>query len=85
MADDPWNRRFEVVDKGGYYWRPAHIPHGPFYSDTGALFLFRTEAPLTCHWQIHDPDYTQQHDKKFAAAAGKSTFHGEAVARASKL
>lgn len=78
MADDPWNRRFDVMEKDGYYWRPAHIPHGPFYSDTGCLMLFRTEAPLTCHWQIHDPDYTQQHDKKFNAA-GQSTFHGEAV------
>lgn len=76
MADDPFNRKFATMEKTGYYWRPAHIPHGPFYTDPGCMLFFRTERKLECHWQIHDPDYSQQHDKKFSAA-GKISFHGD--------
>jgi len=75
FADDPFNRRFAVMEKSGYYWRPPHIPHGPFYTDPGCMLFFRTKRKLECHWQIHDPDYSQQHDKKFSQA-GKVTFHG---------
>jgi len=75
FADDPFNRRHAVLETTGYYWRPAHVPHGPFYTDTGCMLFFRTERKLECHWQIHDPDYSQQHDRKFSGA-GKVTFHG---------
>jgi len=77
MADDPFNRRHAVMEKTGYYWRPAHVPHGPFYTDTGCMLFFRTQRKLECHWQIHDPDYSQQGcvDRKYSAA-GKVTFHG---------
>jgi len=77
MADDPFNRRHAIMEKTGYYWRPAHVPHGPFYTDTGCMLFFRTQRKLECHWQIHDPDYSQQGcvDRKFSAA-GKVTFHG---------
>jgi len=35
---------------GCYFWRPAHIPHGPFGTKTGALTLFRTDGPLVTYY-----------------------------------
>ena len=77
MHDDPFNTKFAVATRGGYYWRPAHVPHGPFYTDGGCLMLFRTEAKLKCDFTLHQPDYTQ-HDfhKAIKFTGGKTTFHG---------
>jgi Domain of unknown function (DUF4437) len=60
MQDDPFNRRYAAMRADGYYWRPAHIPHGPFWSETGALCLFRTGIQLDCHWSLHRQDITQR-------------------------
>lgn len=60
MQDDPFNRRYAAMREDGYYWRPAHIPHGPFWSEKGALCLFRTGIQLDCHWSLHRQDITQR-------------------------
>jgi len=59
MGDDPFNRRFSPMLKDGYYWRPAHVPHGPFRSITGGLLLFRTGTRLDCNWILHSTDLDQ--------------------------
>lgn len=52
MSDDPFAPRYAVMEKDGYMFRPAHLPHGPFGSKTGALALFRTKARLDVHWTL---------------------------------
>lgn len=59
MHDDPFNRRFSAMLKDGYYWRPAHVPHGPFRSKTGGLLLVRTRTRLDCNWILHSTDLDQ--------------------------
>jgi hypothetical protein len=59
MADDPFNRRFATMTKDGYFRRPAHVPHGPFTSEDGALLLFRTKSKLGCNWILHSSDINQ--------------------------
>ena len=61
MQDAPFERRYAAMRENGYYWRPAHVPHGPFWSDAGALLLFRTPERLGCNWLLHSPDIGQQH------------------------
>lgn len=71
MSDDPFNRRYAAMRKDGYYWRPAHIPHGPFWTESGALLLFRTNDRLDCYWILHNADITQQDQARFEAALAK--------------
>jgi hypothetical protein len=71
MNDDPFNRRYGAMCKDGYYWRPAHVPHGPFWTENGALLLFRTKDRLDCYWILHNPDITQQDEARLAAALDK--------------
>ncbi|MUG99484.1 DUF4437 domain-containing protein [Scytonema sp. UIC 10036] len=71
MNDDPFNRRYTAMCKDGYYWRPAHIPHGPFWTENGALLLFRTNDRLDCYWILHNPDITQQDQSRLQAALDK--------------
>lgn len=33
-----------VMRPGAYFWRPPHIPHGPYGSLTGNIYLFRTKG-----------------------------------------
>ncbi|HEY9675007.1 MAG TPA: DUF4437 domain-containing protein [Waterburya sp.] len=68
MSDDPFNRRYAAMLKDGYYWRPAHIPHGPFWTESGALLLFRTKDRLDCYWMLHNPDITQQDQTRLQTA-----------------
>jgi len=35
---------------GCYFWRPPHIPHGPFRTKTGGLTFFRTDGPLVTYY-----------------------------------
>ncbi len=60
MNDDPFNRRYWTMRQDGYFWRPAHIPHGPFWTDIGALLLFRTKGELGYNWMLHNTDIGQQ-------------------------
>lgn len=49
-----------VMRPGAYFWRPPGIPHGPYGSLTGNIYLFRTkggplsteyeDAPVPFHW-----------------------------------
>lgn len=39
-----------VFGPGCYFWRPPHIPHGPFGTRTGALTFFRTDGPLATYY-----------------------------------
>lgn len=40
-----------VLKPGAYFWRPPHIPHGPFGSRTGLYGFFRCKGgPLTTQW-----------------------------------
>ncbi|RCJ26609.1 hypothetical protein A6S26_14530 [Nostoc sp. ATCC 43529] len=71
MSDDPFNRRYAAMCKDGYYWRPAHIPHGPFWTESGALLLFRTNDRLDCYWILHNPDITQQDRARLEAEINK--------------
>jgi len=75
MSDDPFNRRYTAMRKDGYYWRPAHIPHGPFWTESGALLLFRTNDRLDCYWILHNPDITQQDQARFQAALDRNKSH----------
>lgn len=73
MSDDPFNRRYAAMRKDGYYWRPAHVPHGPFWTEDGALLLFRTKDRLDCYWILHNPDITQQDAQRLRAAMSKKS------------
>ena len=33
-----------VMKPGAYFWRPPHIPHGPYGTITGNLYFFRTKG-----------------------------------------
>ncbi len=39
---------------GCYFWRPAHIPHGPFSTAIGTLIFFRTDGPLRTDYILPD-------------------------------
>jgi hypothetical protein len=43
-----------VMVAGCYFWRPPHIPHGPFATETGALILFRTDGHLHTFYRWPD-------------------------------
>ncbi len=40
-----------VMRPGAYFWRPGHIPHGPYGTLTGNLYFFRTQGgPLVTRY-----------------------------------
>ena len=61
MQDDPFERRYAAMREDGYYWRPAHVPHGPFWTEDGSLLLFRTKERLDCYWHLHSTDIAQKY------------------------
>jgi len=43
-----------VLRQGAYFWRPPHIPHGPFGCRDGSLAFFRTkEGEFLTNWSNH--------------------------------
>jgi hypothetical protein len=55
-----------LMRPGAYFWRPPHVPHGPYGSLTGNIYFFRTKGgPLSTTyveprrpfrwWPDHDP------------------------------
>ena len=41
-----------LMRPGAYFWRPPKIPHGPYGSLTGNIYLFRTKGgPLSTNYQ----------------------------------
>ena len=33
-----------IMRPGAYFWRPPHVPHGPYGTQTGNLYFFRTKG-----------------------------------------
>jgi hypothetical protein len=72
VSEEAYQLQGEIVGDRGtfapgcYFWRPPHVPHGPFATRTGSLTFFRTEGPLVTYYV--DP-----------AAQGRSTS-GEGAA-----
>jgi len=33
-----------IMRPGAYFWRPPHLPHGPYGTQTGNLYFFRTKG-----------------------------------------
>ncbi len=48
-----------VMRPGAYFWRPAGIRHGPYGTNTGTLYLFRTKGGAL------STDYDEANDKPF--------------------
>jgi len=43
-----------VLRQGAYFWRPPHIPHGPFGCRDGSIGFFRTkEGEFLTKWSSH--------------------------------
>ncbi len=45
-----WMMQFGDLPTGGYFWRPAYINHGAFYSEHGILGFGRTDGDLHNHF-----------------------------------
>jgi hypothetical protein len=45
-----WMMQFGDLPTGGYFWRPAYINHGAFYSEHGILGFGRTDGELHNHF-----------------------------------
>lgn len=46
-----------LMQEGSYFWRPAYITHGPFYSATGTVMFLWTSSTLINHF-VDDPRQT---------------------------
>jgi len=44
--------QFSNLPTGGYFWRPAYINHGAFYSEHGVLGFRRTGGDLYNHFSL---------------------------------
>lgn len=65
-----------LMRPGAYFWRPPKIPHGPYGSLTGNIYLFRTKGgPLSTTYQDSEtpfhwwPDYQPVLPAELAAYA----------------
>lgn len=69
-----------VMRPGAYFWRPPHIPHGPYGTLTGNLYFFRTKGgALSTHyvdaeqpfrwWPTYDPALPEE----LTAARGEAS------------
>lgn len=69
-----------VMRPGAYFWRPPHVPHGPYGSLTGNIYLFRTkggplsteyeDSPVPFHWW---PEHAPVLPEEMAAHAAPVT------------
>ena len=51
LQGDILDGSFGDMRPGDYFWRPAHIEHGPMFSRAGAEFLTRSRGgPMTVEW-----------------------------------
>lgn len=55
------------MTRGSYFWRPAFITHGPYWSETGLLTLVRGHGDLVAYW-IEDADATVEDNRAHLAA-----------------
>lgn len=44
-----------TMTEGCYFWRPSHISHGPYYTDTGLLIFVRAGHPFQTHYAWEPP------------------------------
>lgn len=64
---DSWMMQFGNLPTGGYFWRPAWINHGAFYSEKGILGFGRTDGHLHNHFHFN-PWTTPEENAERAAA-----------------
>lgn len=62
-----WMMQFGDLPTGGYFWRPAYINHGAFYSEHGILGFGRTDGEL--HNHFHWNPYSTPEENADRAAA----------------
>jgi len=68
-----------IMRPGAYFWRPPEIPHGPYGTLTGNLYLFRTQggslitnyidSDYKFHWWPQYDPVLPNHMKEFAKEA----------------
>lgn len=62
-----WMMQFGNLPTGGYFWRPAYVNHGAFYSEHGILGFGRTDGEL--HNHFHWNPYSTPEENAHRAAA----------------
>ena len=62
-----WMMQFGDLPTGGYFWRPAYVNHGSFYSEQGILGFGRTDGELHNHFH-YNPYSTPEENADRAAA-----------------
>jgi hypothetical protein len=62
-----WMMQFGDLPTGGYFWRPAYVNHGAFYSEHGILGFGRTDGEL--HNHFHHNAYSTPAENADRAAA----------------
>ena len=62
-----WMMQFGDLPTGGYFWRPAYVNHGAFYSEHGILGFGRTDGDL--HNHFHHNAYSNPDENADRAAA----------------
>lgn len=56
-----------LMTERSYFWRPAYVTHGPFYSHTGALLFLWVASTLLNHY-VEDPRRTPAENRAEAGA-----------------
>lgn len=56
-----------LMTPGSYFWRPAYVTHGPFYSHTGVLMYLWVASTLVNHF-VEDPRRTPEENRAEAHA-----------------
>ncbi len=62
-----WMMQFGDLPTGGYFWRPAYVNHGAFYSKYGILGFGRTDGEL--HNHFHHNAYSNPDENAHRAAS----------------
>ncbi len=62
-----WMMQFGDLPTGGYFWRPAYVNHGAFYSEHGILGFGRTDGEL--HNHFHWNPYSNPEENADRAAS----------------
>lgn len=60
---------------GDYFWRPSMVPHGPIFTHSGALFLFRTKGGS---WEVTYEEVPEWRDLVERYQAREPYFTGPA-------
>lgn len=71
VEGDIWLGNSGRMTAGSYFWRPAFITHGPFYSQEGALMLVRVPTTLVNHVPLSAASSPEENMGRFIAAGGR--------------